>query len=109
MAKMKKIVTAGRQLGKTSFSKMIEAAVKAGYYSSVLMDVNYSKMADDRKWLTKEGKILKYAKMDTEHIESILAIFEEGKFIQRLEQERGLREELLSRQTQAGKVLYGTK
>ena len=113
MGKYKKMVHSGRRAGKQStmsaLRAMFKGAMKAGYYDPDIDDVNYEKMAADKKWLTKDGEVYRYKDMKTEHIMSILAIFNEGKFHQRVSQERGLREELLSRMSKAGKVLFGSK
>jgi hypothetical protein len=109
MGKMKQVANFGRQAGKTSLRDMMKGAMEHGYYDPDIDDVDYRRMSADKKWLTKSGEVIDYKDIETSHLLSILSIFAEGKFLQRRMQERGLIEELLSRKSKAGKVLFGSK
>lgn len=63
-------------------------------------------MANKKVWITSKGEALYYQEMETSHIKNCIAMFEEGLLDDRLYALKGLKQELMSRETAAGKVLY---
>ncbi len=86
---------------------MYTTAKKHGYLDKD-GEIRFDKMARDRKWVTKDGTLLKYKDITDEHLKRILALFEDGKFHIRDAQYEGLRAEFWSRVSPAGEVLYGS-
>lgn len=87
---------------------LFEAVYKAGYMDDD-GDIDHDKMSRDKVWATKYGELYSYEDITDEHLNRILAMFNEGRFddTPRMCHYRGLVQELFRRTGFSGEVLYG--